>query len=94
MAAQETRSNNVSTVVIGSRLVMITPLATQTQAPLRPPVVTQTQSVTQTVLCACVISNRTTDLKTGAMRKAVDGHDWKYPRDVQLETIPTWKVTK
>ena len=79
MAAQETRSNNVSTVVIGSRLVMITPLATQTQAPLRPPVVTQTQSVTQTVLCACVISNRTTDLKTGAMRKAVDGHDWKYP---------------
>ena len=59
-------------MVIGSRRVMITPLATQTQASPRPPVVTQTQSVTQTVICACIISNRTTDLKTGAMRKAMD----------------------
>ena len=74
----------MSTVVTGSRRVTIIALATQTQAPPRPPVVTQTQSVTQTVICACVISNRTTvicacvisnrttDLKTSAMRKAID----------------------
>ena len=71
MAAQETHSNNVSTVVIGSRCVMITPLATQTQAPSRSPVITQTQSVTQTVICVYIILNRTADLKISVKAHAL-----------------------